>query len=77
MTGLLKLSCAANVKRRENPMLDRLTRRAEWDGTFSLLLDGNVILERKPLADVEFYQHFLEADMLLCPRKYCVDKPTP
>ena len=31
----------------------RLVRRAEWDGTFSLLLDGEVILERRPLAEIE------------------------
>jgi hypothetical protein len=57
-------------------MNERLIRRAEWDGTFSLLLDGEVIVNRQPLDCVEVYQHFMEGDMLLHPKKYCVDKPS-
>jgi hypothetical protein len=56
-------------------MSERIVRRAEWDGNFSLLLDGQVIIERKPLGDVEVYQHFLEGDMILHPKKYYVDTP--
>ena len=39
----------------------RLVRRAEWDGTFSLLLDGEVILERKPLAEIEDADAYVDA----------------
>ena len=39
----------------------RLVRRAEWDGTFSLLLDGEVILERKPLAEIEDAEAYVGA----------------
>ena len=57
-------------------MSERITRRTEWDGTFTLLLDGAVIVERRPLADIEVYQRYLEGDMLLHPGKYFViDKP--
>lgn len=41
-------------------MSERITRRAEWDGTFSLLLDGEIMMERKPLTVVEEGQAFLE-----------------
>jgi hypothetical protein len=43
----------------------RLTRRAEWDGTFSLLLDGEVIVERRSLAEIEQKEAFLEARLKL------------
>ena len=34
-------------------MAYEITQRVEWDGTFSLLLDGEVILERRALEVVE------------------------
>ena len=43
----------------------RLVRRAEWDGTFSLLLDGEVILERKPLAEIEEAEGFVDVDLII------------
>ena len=39
----------------------RLVRRAEWDGTFSLLLDGEVILERRPLEVIEEAEAYVGA----------------
>lgn len=42
-----------------------LTRRAEWDGTFSLLFDGEVILERRSLAEVQEKEAFLQGYLAL------------
>lgn len=53
-------------------MSERITRRTEWDGTFTLLLDGAVIVERRLLADIEVYQRYLEGAMLLHPGTYFV-----
>ena len=39
----------------------RLVRRAEWDGTFSLLLDSEVIRERRPLAEIEEAEAYVGA----------------
>lgn len=38
-----------------------ISQRAEWDGTFSLLLDGEVIIERKAKAEVEAAANYLNA----------------
>jgi hypothetical protein len=34
-------------------MANEITIRDEWDGTQTLLLEGEVVLERKPKAEVE------------------------
>lgn len=39
----------------------RLSKRAEWDGTFSLLLDGEVIVERKSKSEVDAVADYLGA----------------
>lgn len=41
-------------------MNPRLTRRPEWDGTYSLLMDSEVILERKSLAEVKAKEEYLD-----------------
>jgi hypothetical protein len=43
----------------------RLMRRAEWDGTFTLLLDGEAVLTRKPLETIEEAEAYLGAKLAL------------
>jgi hypothetical protein len=54
----------------------RITRRAEWDGTFSLLVDGEVIRERRPLAEVEEAEAYVGA-LLALPRVKSVPTQLP
>ena len=56
-------------------MSERITRRAEWDGTFSLLVDGQVVSARQPLAVIQDQQTYLETGMKLNPEKYFIVKP--
>jgi hypothetical protein len=42
-------------------MNPRITRRTEWDGTFTLLLDGEPISERVALPALETQEKFLDA----------------
>lgn len=42
-------------------MSPTISQRTEWDGTFTLLLDGEVILERKAKAEIEAAANYLGA----------------
>lgn len=46
-------------------MSERITRRTEWDGTFTLLLDNQVVLERRSLGEVEEKKKVLEIALIL------------
>jgi hypothetical protein len=50
-----------------------ITIRDEWDGTQTLLLDGEVVLDRKPKAEVEEKANVLRMTLLF----KGVDKPAP
>jgi hypothetical protein len=54
----------------------RLQRKAEWDGTFSLLLDGEVIRERRPLAEIEEAETYVGA-LVSLPRGKSVPTTLP
>jgi DNA integrity scanning protein DisA with diadenylate cyclase activity len=60
-------------------MSERITRRTEWDGTFSLLLDGAVVIERQSLEVVQAGRDYLEVSMRLHPEQYFLldTKPKP
>lgn len=59
--------------------MSTLTRKPEWDGTFSLLLDGEVIVERKPLAEIEEKEAFIQARLKLplAPRQIADEDDPP
>jgi hypothetical protein len=61
-------------------MASEITQRAEWDGSFSLLLDGEVILERRPLEEIEEKANTLSLALKLrqaTPVPNSVDSPPP
>jgi hypothetical protein len=45
--------------------MSRLVRKSEWDGTFTLLLDGEAVLTRKPLETIEEAEAYLGAKLAL------------
>lgn len=56
-------------------MNSRITRRAEWDGTFTLILDGKPISERIPLPTLEAQEQFLDTMLRVKGLEIEVDKP--